>query len=103
MSAATVTQQIDNEGNDIWDRLWAQKVHQTKDAVTEIRRLLKTHPCPDVEKACENIEKIYATQDIKALDDQWHALSAMALPLFEQSVKSSLKNALEKYPDGFDT
>jgi molecular chaperone HscA len=103
LSPKMVTQQIDSEGNDIWDRLWTQKVHQVKDAVAEIRRLLKTHPWPDMEQACNDMEKIYATQDIKALDHHWNALSAMALPLFEQSVTASLKRALEKDLDGFDT
>ena len=103
----TVAQQVACEGNDIWDRLWAQKMYQVKEAIVEIRRLLATHPWPAVEKACTETEKIYETKDIKALDHQWNVLSALALPLFEQSVTASLKHALTKDNDknkgDFDT
>lgn len=86
----TVTAQTNQQGDDLWDRMWIDKVQKVTDALTEIRRLLKDAPCATLDAECDAIEALCHGHDLNALDTQWHKLSALALPLFEQSLVASL-------------
>lgn len=103
LNSDIVKKQISSEGHDIWDRIWAQKVYQIKTAIAEIQRLLKQRPCPDIEKACAEMDAIYALKDMDLLEKKWNTLSAMALPLFEQSMTHWLKRTTTIDRSDFDT
>ena len=79
---------------DLWERIWLEKVTQAQDGLAEVRRVmdpsdaLLTQACADLEAACQS-------QDLGILLSQWDSFLALALPCLEQVLTGVLRETLE--------
>jgi molecular chaperone DnaK len=86
-----IEQEISQSGDDILDRIWVQKSHQSQDALNEVRRVLNVYPDEIMENACLPLEQSIRSGDVVQLTKAWDDFSNHALPFLETYMTHMLK------------
>lgn len=100
LSYEMIEENVKREGEDVFQRLWIQKVEQAKDALSEVKRLLSLRD-KDVQekqliqKACDELEQACLSQDLAQLMNQWEKFTEVALPFIEDYLSKILKEHFE--------
>jgi len=84
--------ELAHSGEDVLERLWVQKSHQAKDALTEVLRVCKADPQRHVEQACTDLAQAIAAGDLPRLMTEWDRFTTIALPFLENHMTALLKN-----------
>lgn len=96
-----INQQVAQEGEDTFQRIWVEKHHQAQQALQEVQRLLAAQRVAlspqerqQIHQACQDLQAACASGELDQLVPGWNVFLKSVTPFIERSMTHALQTAL---------